>query len=221
MSSGIEPGLVPVTAGGFGSVIFAGNRVAPGSTITAGSETAVLSLGKNGEIRLCPRSTVSVTASSSGHDLMLGMSTGSLEARYNLDASINSILTPDFRILLAGPGVFEYAINADIHGNTCVSALPGNARSAMVYELMGTGSYEVKPGEQVMFHSGRLNAADNNISGSCGCPTPVPVMRASAPTGPVIPDSKLPSSVQLAQNSQAQPGSATGTGMNGDPAPAG
>jgi len=219
MTPGIEPGLVPVTAGGFGSVVFAGNRVAPGSTITAGSETAVLSLGKNGEIRLCPRSTVSVTASSSGHDLMLGMSTGSLEARYNLDASINSILTPDFRILLAGPGVFEYAINADIHGNTCVSALPGNTRSAMVYELMGTGSYEVKPGEQVMFHSGRLSAADNNMAGSCGCPTPVPVMRASAPAGPVIPDSKLPSSVQLAQNSQPQPTFTAGNGA--DPAPAG
>ena len=152
---------------------------------------------------------------------MLGMSTGSLEARYNLDASINPILTPDFRILLAGPGVFEYAINADIHGNTCVSALQGNTRSAMVYELMGTGSYEVKPGEQVMFHSGRLSAADNNMAGSCGCPTPVPVMRASAPNGPVIPDSKLPSSLQLAQNSQTQPASAAGNGMNGDPAPAG
>jgi hypothetical protein len=214
MMPGIQPGLVPVTPGGFGAIIFAGNRVAPGSTITAGTDTAVLSMGKGGEVHLCPRTTVSVTASSSGHDLMLGMSTGSLEAHYNLDASINSVLTPDFRILLAGPGVFEYAISADIHGNTCVGALPGNTRPAMVYELMGTGSYEVKPSEQVMFHSGRVSAADNNMAGSCGCPTPVPVMRASEPAGPVVPDSKLPASVQLAQggNQTTPQQSVTGTG---------
>ncbi len=199
LTSGAQAGLVPVTPGGFGAVIFAGNRIEPGSTITAGTDTAVLSLGRNGEVHLCPRTTASVTTSSNGRDLMLGMSTGSLEAHYNLDSSIDSVLTPDFRILLAGPGIFEYAISADSRGNTCVSALPGNARSAIVSELMGTGSYEVKPTEQVMFHSGRLSAADHNMIGSCGCPTPVPVMRASTPTGPVIPDSKLPSSVQLAQ----------------------
>lgn len=204
LTPGIQPGLVPVTPGGFGAVIFAGNRVTPGSTITAGSDTAVLSLGKNGEVHLCPRTTVSVTTSANGHDLMLGMSSGSLETHYNLDASINSVLTPDFRILLAGPGIFEYAISADTHGNTCVSALPGNTRSAIVSELMGTQSYELKPAEQVMFHSGHLSAADNNIPGSCGCPAPVPVMRASTAAGPVIPYSKVSDSVQLAQNGDPQ-----------------
>ncbi|MGH9529660.1 MAG: AMIN domain-containing protein [Terriglobales bacterium] len=201
LTSGTQTGLVPVTPGGFGAVIFAGNRIEAGSTITAGTDTAVLSLGRNGEVHLCPRTTASVTTSSNGHDLMLGMSTGSLETHYNLGASIDSVLTPDFRILLAGPGIFEYAISADSRGNTCIGALPGNTRSAIVSELMGTGSYEVKPNEQVMFHSGRLSAADHNIVGSCGCPSPVPVMRASQPSGPVIPDSKVPSSVQLAQGS--------------------
>lgn len=203
MSSGMQPGLIPVTAGGFGAVMFAGNRIEPGSTITAGTETAVLSLGRSGEVHLCPRTTASVTTSSNGHDLMLGMSTGSLETHYNLDASIDSVLTPDFRIVLAGPGVFEYAVSADTHGNTCVSALAGNTRSVIVSELMGTGSYEVKANEQVMFHSGRLSAADHNMIGSCGCPSPVPVMRASQANGTVIPDSKLPSSVQLAQSGTA------------------
>jgi len=216
LSSGPQVGLVPVTPGGSGAVIFAGNRVNPGSTITAGSDTAVLSLGRNGEVHLCPRTVVSVTTSSNGHDLMLGMSTGSLETHYNLDASINSVLTPDFRILLAGPGVFQYAISADPHGNTCIGALPGNTRSAIVSELLGTGSYEVKPTEQVMFHSGRISAADNNMVGSCGCPTPAPIMRASEPTGPVTPDSKLPSSVQLAQAGTTPRPGATGSGAGSD-----
>ena len=46
LRSGVQPGLIPVTAGGFGAVMFAGNRIEPGSTITAGTDTAVLSLGK-------------------------------------------------------------------------------------------------------------------------------------------------------------------------------
>ncbi len=220
MSLGPKVGLVPVTPGGSGAVIFAGNRIDPGSTITAGSDTAVLSLGRNGEVHLCPRTTVSVTTSSNGHDLMLGMSTGSLEAHYNLDASINSVLTPDFRILLAGPGVFQYAISADAHGNTCVGALPGNTRSAIVSELLGTESYEVKPSEQVMFHQGRVSAADNNMVGSCGCPTPAPVMRASEAIGPVVPDSKLPTSVQLAQaGASPSPGSSGAGTQSGQSAP--
>ncbi len=212
LTRGVQGGLVPVS-GGFGAVIFAGNKVSSGSTITAGAETAVLSLGRGGQIFLCPKSTISVTSSSGGHDLMLGMSTGSLEAHYSLDASINSVLTPDFRIVLAGPGVFSYAISADPQGNTCVSALPGNERSAIVSELIGTGSYEVKANEQVFFRRGRVEAPDNAYAGSCGCPVPIPTMTASQTPGPVTPDSKLPSSVQIAQagdpNRGITPGSET------------
>jgi hypothetical protein len=217
MMPGTQPVAVPVASGSAGTLVEAGSRVASGSTIAAREETAVLRLARGGEIRVCPNTTVSVATSPDGQSLMLGMNTGAMETHYHLSESSDSILTPDFRVVLPGPGEFNLAVNSDARGDTCVSSLAGTNSSVVVAEVLGNETYEIKPEQQVLFRQGKMQSIEKPVAG-CGCPPPQePVMRATADPTTVLPEDKIGNNVALA-DSNSQSSTTAGTGSDETPA---
>jgi hypothetical protein len=139
---------------------------------------------------------------------MLGMGTGAIETHYHLEESSDSVLTPDFRIVLPGPGEFNLAIRSDSRGNTCISSLAGSTSSVIVAELLGAGTYEVKPLQEAFFRQGKLDSIERPVS-DCGCPPPPePVLRASADPNSVIPEAQAGSKLQLDNSSSPRPSEA-------------
>ncbi|HZQ22069.1 MAG TPA: AMIN domain-containing protein [Terriglobales bacterium] len=189
-SSAPSAPVTPVIPVATASAIVVGAHANTTSSITAGAETTVLRVARGGEVHVCPGSTVSVTASKNGRNLLLGMNTGALETHYRLgEGAADTILTPDFRLLMPGPGEFDFAVSTDSKGNTCVRGLPGNAAGLIVSELMGDRSYLVNADDEVMFSAGRLQQVSSQIPSNCGCPAPAPapaVMTASAQSLPTV-----------------------------------
>jgi hypothetical protein len=166
----------------------ASTRLMSGSSVKAGLSNASVHLIRGGELRVCQGSSVSLTSSTNGTQIMIGMSSGTIEAHYPLANSRDSIMTPDFEIALVGPGLFHLAVSTDEGGNTCVQSLEGNTRPATVSELMGDGSYTVRPGEQLMFRAGNARNPGPVVA-NCGCPSVIP--RRLAATEPLKPGTTL------------------------------
>jgi len=166
-----------------------GLEIDNGSVITAGEHSASLRLARGGQVRICPGTNLTVNSSPKGQELMFAISAGSLEGEYDLPATADAILTPDFRILISGPAKVNVSITASANGVACVRSR-GEDSYVIVSELMGDDFYRVKPNEQAVFHPGNVKKPELNDTASCGCPAPPPIQTTEVV--PVAPPAQTP-----------------------------
>jgi len=183
-----------------GSVVLAGSgtSVLSGSSIQAGAQAATLKLERGGSLLVCPGTKLSVTASQSGRELMFSLNSGNLEMNYPIGASADTLLTPDLRLLMPGPGTVHVAVHVTSQGDTCVQSLPWNGSAIVVSETMGDATYQVKSDEAVLFKGGHLSEAVHSKQ-NCGCPVSPPVQVTKAAVAPP----PLPESRPVQPSSQA------------------
>lgn len=171
------------TAHGPALLTGSGMSVVSGAQASAGTSPATLRLQRGGEIKVCPRSSLTVNAMPGGAGLMMAMNASALEMNYPINNLADTLITPDFKLMLAGPGVFHFAVGVNNHGDTCIKSLRGNSSSVIVQEMMGAGVYQVKPDEAVLFAAGKLSGR-TVLESDCGCPAPAPILQAEKKEAP-------------------------------------
>ncbi|MEO6119336.1 MAG: hypothetical protein ABIP12_01500 [Terriglobales bacterium] len=148
----------------------AGTTLMSGSQVTAGATPTTIKLVRGGELKVCAGSSITITASASGREALVGLSAGAIETHYRLSSSADTIMTPDFRLLLPGPGDFHFAIGMKGRGDMCVKSLPGNSSAMIVHEVFGEGTHQVRPGDTVVFQKGSVQTPIAMAVGEeCGC----------------------------------------------------
>jgi hypothetical protein len=154
--------------------------IAASGTVTSGSETTEVVLPHRGTLRVCASTSVKLAADSTvqaGGDpgLMMALDHGAIEASYATGKNADILLTPDFRILISGPGAAEVKIRLGEHGDTCVDNPGLNAPYVLVTSVFDGSDYRVQPGQRVMFQHGSIHEVVDQEKEPCGCPVPVKV----------------------------------------------
>jgi hypothetical protein len=151
--------------------------IAASGTVTSGSVTTQVLLPHRGVLRVCATTTVKLAADSSvpaGEipGLMMAMDHGAIEASFATGRNYDILLTPDFRILIGGPGAAEVKVRLGQHGDTCVDNAGVDAPYVLVSSVFDGGAYRVQPGQRVMFQHGSLREVVDHEKEPCGCPPP-------------------------------------------------
>jgi hypothetical protein len=147
-------------------------------TVTSGSQTTEVVLPHRGVLRVCASTTVKLAADSNvpageTPGLMMALDHGAIETSFATGRNSDILLTPDFRILIGGPGSAEVKIRLGQHGDTCVDNAGVNAPYVLVTSVFDGGDYRVQPGQRVMFEHGSLREVVDNEKEPCGCPPPL------------------------------------------------
>jgi hypothetical protein len=163
-----------------GALEIAGGRafIAAAGTITSGSQTTRVVLPHRGEMRVCAMSSIKLAADSSAPagetpGLLMAMDHGAVEMSYASVANMknaDTLLTPDFRILIGGPGAADVKVRLGSQGDTCVDNSSVNGPYIVISSVFEGGTYRVQPGQRVMLQHGSLHEVVDQEKEPCGCP---------------------------------------------------
>jgi hypothetical protein len=153
--------------------------IAANAAVTAGSETTHVTLPNRGTLLVCTLTSVKLTSDSSVQSgevpgLLMAMDHGAVEMNFATTRNSDSLLTPDFRILISGPGAAEVKVRLGPEGDTCVDNTGANAPYVLVSSVFDGGAYRVQPGQRVMFQHGSMHEVVDQEKEPCGCPPAAP-----------------------------------------------
>jgi hypothetical protein len=183
--------------------------IAANGSITSGERTIEVVLPHRGLLRVCASTTIKLAANTSAQTgetpgLLMAIDRGAVEMSFANPRAADSLLTPYFRILVAGPGSSDVKVRLGNEGDTCVDnsvaangktrSQPADAPYVVVTSVFDSGLYRVEPGQRVMFQHGSLTEVVDNEKEPCGCPPP---------------PSAAPNEFPLAQSEGLAPGPAT------------
>jgi hypothetical protein len=200
------PGAGPKVTGAL--EVGAGKAViASSGTVESSTRTTEVLLPHRGVLRVCAATAVRLTVDASEPagetlGLMVSMEHGAVEASFATGRNADILLTPDFRILIGGPGAVDLKVRLGQGGDTCVDNAGINAPYVLVSSVFEGGAYRVQAGQRVMFEHGSLREVVDQEKEPCGCP----------------PEALGATEFPLAQSEGLAPGSAaTPTGMKISP----
>ena len=167
--------------------------IAASAAITSGTETTHVTLPYRGTMLICASTTVKLAVDSSVPagdvpGLLLAMDHGAVELSFATSHNSDTLLTPDFRILISGPGAAEVKVRLGAQGDTCIdnTGEPSGGSSSLVWKagvnapyvlvssVFDGGVYRVQPGQRVMFQHGSLHEVVDQEREPCGCPPSAP-----------------------------------------------
>jgi hypothetical protein len=142
------------------------------ASVTAGTQTADVTLTRGGSVKVCAGSSMHVSMSSievKKPPVMVALDRGSIEIRTNAQKT-DAILTPDMRFELSDAAPLDLRIRVVPNGDTCVENAGKDAPMLHVTDTFGGGAYFIRPGQHVLFEHGSLREVVDHESSPCGCP---------------------------------------------------
>ncbi|HWZ51242.1 MAG TPA: hypothetical protein VNW54_07245 [Granulicella sp.] len=185
----------PTASNTNGQALLVGN-----ATVTAKDHAAEVKLARGGTVEVCSTSGLHLTAGSSSGTgtppLMLSLDRGAMEIRMEAGSS-DIVMTPDLRMAVKQDGRLDLRVRVTPNGDTCVEnhsvqrAAPVVTQTAAktsdsdgnpntrgmtvnVTSLFGDDSYDLRPGQHVLFEHGDLHQVVDEESSPCGCPAEPP-----------------------------------------------